>query len=150
MLTDFFVWIACSTTVNVAISFGGQSWSISPADFLMAQISVNQCVGSIFVLTGSSFGPGWVVGDTFLKNVYSVFRANPPSIGFAALAPGVESSVTENGVPTPTIGLASVSVSVTGSSRSRPTSQNVALPSGNPHLASLFFVAMSPFLFYLL
>jgi cathepsin D len=105
------------------------------------------------VYSGSSDGPGWVVGDTFLKNVYSVFRANPPSIGFAALAAGVESSVTENGVPTPTIGSASVSVTGggrSGSSSSRPTSQNAALPGVNPHLASLFFVAMSPFLFYLL
>ena len=114
----------------------------------MAQISVDQCVGSIFVYGGSSDGPGWILGDTFLKNVYSVFRANPPSIGFAALAPGVESSVTENGVPTPTIG--SASVSVTGSSSSKPTRQNAALPSGNPHLASLFFVAIGPFLLYLL
>ena len=150
MLTKSSVWIACSTTVNVAISFGGQSWSISPVDFSMAQISNGQCVGSIFVLTGSSDGPGWVVGDTFLKNVYSVFRANPPSIGFAALAAGAQSSVTENGVPTPTIGSV---VSVTDSSGPRPTSQNgqnAALPSGNPPLASLFFVTMSPFLFYLL
>ena len=148
MLTKFFVWLACSTTVNVAVSFGGQTWSITPADFLMAQISVDQCVGSIFVLTGSSFGPGWVFGDTFLKNVYSVFRANPPSIGFATLAAGVENTVTANGVPTPTIG--SVSASVTGSSGLGHNGQNAALPTRTPHLASLFFVAMSPFLFYLL
>ena len=129
MLTKFLVWIACSTTVNVAISFGGQSWSISPIDFLVAQISSGQCVGSIFVYYGSSDGPGWVVGDTFLKNVYSVFRANPPSIGFAALAAGVEGLVTENGVPTPTIGSASVSVTGdgrSGSSSSRPTGHPLA------------------------
>lgn len=28
----------------------------------------------------------WIVGATFLKNVYSVFRYNPPAIGFAALS----------------------------------------------------------------
>jgi hypothetical protein len=141
--------IACSTTVNVAFSFGGQSWSIAPVDFKLTQISSGQCVGSIFVFTGSSNGPGWIIGDTFLKNVYSVFRANPASVGFAALAPGVQSSVTENGVPTPTIG--SVSVSVTGSSSGSGRAQNDALPSsGAPHLASLFFVAMGSFLFHFL
>lgn len=113
----------------------------------MAQISNGQCVGSIFVYSGSSSGPGWIVGDTFLKNVYSVFRANPPSVGFAALAAGVQSSVTEDGVPTPTIG--SVSVSVTGSSGSGRDGQNAALPSRTPHLASLFVVISSLF-FYLL
>jgi len=97
---------------------------------------------------GSSNRPGWIIGDTFLKNVYSVFRVNPASVVFAALAPGVQSSVTENGVPTPTIG--SVSVSVTGSSSGSGRAQNAALPSRTPHLTSLFFVAMGPFLFHLL
>lgn len=140
--------IACSTTVNVALSFGGQTWSISPADFKLSQTSNSQCVGSVFVFSGSSNGPGWIMGDTFLKNVYSVFRANPPSVGFAALAAGVQSSVTENGVPTPTIG--SVSVSVTGSTSGSGRAQNAALPSRAPHLGSLFFAAMSSFVFYLL
>jgi len=138
----------CSSNVNVAFSFGGQSWSISPTDFNSGQISSGQCIGSIFAYTGTSSGPGWIIGDTFLKNVYTVFRANPASVGFAALATGVQSSVTENGVPTPTIG--SVSVSVTGSSGSGRVGQNAALPSRTPHLASLFFVAMSTILFYLL
>ena len=47
------------------------------------------CVGGIFDVgstVGSGAGaPAWIVGDTFLKNVYSVYRANPPSVGFAAL-----------------------------------------------------------------
>src|SRR5713101_7280355 len=37
------------------------------------------------------------------------------SLSFAALVSGIQSSVTENGVPTPTIGF--VSMSLTGSSR---------------------------------
>jgi cathepsin D len=138
-----FQYIACSTTVNVAISFGGQTWSISPDDFKLAQVSSSQCVGAIFVFSGPSSGPGWIVGDTFLKNVYSVFRANPASVGFAALAPDAQSSVTQNGVPTATIGAASVSV--TGSGKNR----NAALPNVIPHLVSLLFV-MSTCLFYLL
>lgn len=35
----------------------------------------------------STGGPSWIVGDTFLKNVYSVFRYdNPRAVGFAELS----------------------------------------------------------------
>ena len=50
------------------------------------------CAGGIFDLTaGSSIGqgggnPSWVVGATFLKNVYSVFRSQPAAVGFAELS----------------------------------------------------------------
>ena len=50
------------------------------------------CAGGIFDLTaGSSIGsgggnPSWVVGATFLKNVYSVFRYQPSAVGFAELS----------------------------------------------------------------
>jgi hypothetical protein len=50
------------------------------------------CAGGIFDLNaGSSIGegggnPNWVVGATFLKNVYSVFRYQPAEIGFAQLS----------------------------------------------------------------
>jgi hypothetical protein len=116
----------CSTTVNVALSFGGQTWSISPTDFKLQQQSSTQCLGSIFTFTSStnSVGPAWIVGDTFLKNVYTVFRANPASVGFAALSSDAQQIATQAGVPTATIG--SVAATVTGSgSSSRP---NAALP----------------------
>ncbi|KAG1864833.1 aspartic peptidase domain-containing protein [Suillus subluteus] len=70
----------CSTAVNVAISFGGPSWPISPADFQLTKISSSQCVGAFFELNTSGSAPNWIVGDTFLKNVYSVFRYNPAAV----------------------------------------------------------------------
>ncbi|KAH9039286.1 acid protease [Lactarius pseudohatsudake] len=131
----------CSTTVNVALSFGGQSWSISPSDFELTQLSGSQCLGGFFELSSSqssSSQVGWIVGDTFLKNVYSVFRANPASVGFATLATNAQSSVVAAGVPTPTIG--SVSASVTGSGR---TETNAALPSALPRVIALLLSALS-------
>jgi hypothetical protein len=74
----------------------------------------------------------WIIGDTLLKNVYSVFRANPASVGFATLAAGAQSAVTQNGVPTATIG--SAGVSVTGSGHNR----NAALPSVVPQHVVFF------------
>jgi len=84
----------CSTNVEVTLSFGGKSWPISIADMNLGPVETgsSQCVGGIFDLSqGSKFesgqgNPGWIVGDTFLKNVYSVFRANPASVGFAQLS----------------------------------------------------------------
>lgn len=102
----------CSTAVNIAISFGGPSWPISPADFQLTKISSSQCVGAFFELNTGGSAPNWIVGDTFLKNVYSVFRYNPPAVGFAALS---QTALAMNGVnaaaPSPTIG--SVSASAT-------------------------------------
>jgi len=58
----------------------------------LGPVSNRQCLGAIFDLAAVANikpqpgQPAWVVGDTFLKNVYSVFRANPPAVGFAQLS----------------------------------------------------------------
>jgi len=114
----------CSTTVNVEFNFGGNSWSMSPADFTHTQISSTQCIGAFFVSTIGQGGPSWVVGDAFLKNVYSVFRYNPPSVGFAALS---MTAIAQNGIkappPSATIGAISAEATNTGAAPSdRPLS----------------------------
>lgn len=85
----------CGTTLAVSISFGGKAWPINPVDMNLGptEQGSSQCLGGIFDLTqGSSIVPGsgnpsWVVGDVFLKNVYSVYRmSSPPSVGFAQLS----------------------------------------------------------------
>jgi cathepsin D len=134
----------CATTVNVAISFGGPSWSISPNDFKLTQVSNSQCVGAFFEMQTGASAPSWIVGDTFLKNVYSVFRFNPPSVGFATLSSAATSQNDVNGaVPTPTIGsVIAVSATSTGSNRL----SNAASPSQSfsvltaVAVASVFFV----------
>ncbi|KAF9785153.1 acid protease, partial [Thelephora terrestris] len=102
----------CNTNVNVTLSFGGRSWSISSADFTMTKVSGNMCIGAFFELGSSN--PAWIIGDTFLKNVYSVFRYNPPSVGFADLSKTALAMNAPGGnVPTATIG--SVIAVATGS-----------------------------------
>ncbi|KAG2121893.1 aspartic peptidase domain-containing protein [Suillus clintonianus] len=95
----------CSTTVNVQFNFGGNTWSMSPADFTHSQVSTTECLGAFFIASFGSGGPSWVIGDAFLKNVYSVFKYSPASVGFAALS---ETAISQNGikaaVPSPTIG----------------------------------------------
>jgi cathepsin D len=142
--------LACSTTVNVALSFGGQSWSISPDDFKLTKLSNGQCLGAFFVLSDQQQSSGnneisWIIGDTFLKNVYSVFRANPASVGFATLASNAQSQVNAAGLPTPTIG--SVSTSITGSGQ---TNSNAALPGALPYFFASLICAMSTSLLFML
>ncbi|KAI5116824.1 hypothetical protein M0805_006236 [Coniferiporia weirii] len=86
----------CTTTVNLTLNFGSRSWAVSDADFNLGAIDSQgtQCLGGIFDLDAGTNGaagaasgtPSWVIGDTFLKNVYSVFRFSPPSVGFAQLS----------------------------------------------------------------
>lgn len=76
------------------MAFGGRAWPINSDDMNLGRVSStsNICAGGIFDLTaGSNIGegggnPNWVVGATFLKNVYSVFRSDPAAIGFAELS----------------------------------------------------------------
>ncbi|KAG1854827.1 aspartic peptidase domain-containing protein [Suillus subalutaceus] len=104
----------CSTTVNVEFSFGGATWSMSPADFAFTQTSSTECIGAFFEATTGTGSPTWIIGDAFLKNVYSVFRYNPASIGFASLS---SVAIAENGaggaVPSATIGVVSAAVTNT-------------------------------------
>ncbi|KAH7926412.1 acid protease [Leucogyrophana mollusca] len=105
----------CDTDVSVSFSFGGPSWSMSSADFEFTRLENSaDCIGAFFGTdTGGNGNPYWIIGDAFLKNVYSVFRYNPASVGFAALS---ETALSMNGVdgtvPTPTIG--AVTAAVTG------------------------------------
>lgn len=72
------------------MAFGGKAWPINPEDMNRGPISSGSsvCAGAIFVLDigGGGGNPAWIVGGTFLKNVYSVFRSQPASIGFAKLS----------------------------------------------------------------
>ncbi|KAG0694220.1 aspartic peptidase domain-containing protein [Suillus ampliporus] len=119
----------CSTNVNIAISFGGPSWPVSPADFRLTQISTSQCIGAFFELNTGGSAPSWIVGDTFLKNVYSVFRYNPAAVGFAALS---STALAMNGVnapaPTATIGSVAASATASGGSGSNAASPRWGVP----------------------
>ncbi len=65
------------------------SWPVSSADFLFQQQRDNTCVGAFVAIdtAGGSGVPPWIVGDTFLKNVYSVYQgSSTPAVGFAKLS----------------------------------------------------------------
>ncbi|KAI0301043.1 aspartic peptidase domain-containing protein [Multifurca ochricompacta] len=112
----------CNTQLTISISFGGPSWPISLADLNLGTVSSSLCLGAIFDITQgtpiqpSDGNPSWIVGDTFLKNVYSVFRANPPAVGFAQLSDAAGGS---SGTPGPV----TASAKVTGTSLPIPSAE---------------------------
>ncbi|KAJ7906171.1 aspartic peptidase domain-containing protein, partial [Mycena leptocephala] len=102
----------CTTMLNISMAFGGKLWPIAPADMNLGTVNMflglgdggSMCIGGIFDWTvghGTVVDqgkPSWVIGDTFLKNVYSVYRQSPLSIGFAQLSDlAVSSSAPGNG-----------------------------------------------------
>jgi cathepsin D len=134
----------CDTNVTVYISFGGTNWAISPLDMNLGTLNdtmignagasspSQMCAGGIFDI-GIGSAPAWIVGDTFLKNVYSVFRASPAAVGFAQLASGLSSSMgSSDPNPVQVTGLtplpASTSASSSGSGSSTSGRTNSASP----------------------
>ncbi|KAM5537642.1 hypothetical protein V8D89_008720 [Ganoderma adspersum] len=122
----------CNAAVNVMLRFGAStiSWPVSSADFVFQQRE-NQCVGAFIAVdtTAGSGVPPWIVGDTFLKNVYSVYRAStPPAVGFAQLSSAALAMNGNKGPePTPSIGKTAAVASQTGGVRD---ASNGALPRG--------------------
>ncbi|KAI1325888.1 aspartic peptidase domain-containing protein [Xylariaceae sp. FL0255] len=73
--------VPCDFDSEVAFTFSGQSFNLSSSDFI-ANNADGTCTGNIY---GIAYVPnGWLLGDTFLKNVYSVFDADKQQIGFAS------------------------------------------------------------------
>ncbi|CAG8582292.1 12188_t:CDS:1 [Ambispora leptoticha] len=73
--------IPCDTKSVVSFVFGGVSYDINPKDLVFKDESSGICYSAIF--DGGDF---WVVGDTFLKNVYTAFDLGKTAVGFAPLA----------------------------------------------------------------
>ncbi|KAL1408718.1 hypothetical protein Q8F55_005531 [Vanrija albida] len=80
--------VPCDTDAVVSLTFGGVAYAIPLENFVLPKDNFpGQCIGAI---QGNAKVGYWIVGDVFLRSVYSVFRYDPPSIGFAALAPGLQ------------------------------------------------------------
>lgn len=69
----------CDTTAQVVFTFSGKGFPVNAKDLIAATGSDNQCTGSIFGMEVVS--QSWLLGDMFLKNVYSVFDIDGKRIG---------------------------------------------------------------------
>ncbi|CAG8683561.1 6543_t:CDS:1, partial [Gigaspora rosea] len=73
--------IPCNTKAVVSLKFGGVNYNISHRDLIFLPITGTQCISGIKL----SQDPRnfWIVGQTFLRGVYSVFDVGNKKVGFA-------------------------------------------------------------------
>ncbi|RMZ66056.1 Aspartic-type endopeptidase ctsD [Pyrenophora seminiperda CCB06] len=89
---SFFV--PCDTSAIMQFSFSNTMYNISTADWVGKKVDKedNVCVSNI--VGRRTFGEAqWLVGDVFLKNVYSVFDFEGGRVGFGVKVEGVDGVV---------------------------------------------------------
>lgn len=77
----------CNAEVKLTLKFGGQEYVIDEDNLNIGTAGPrsSMCVGAVFVQQTGRGMPAWIVGDSFLKTVFSVYRYSPQSVGFASL-----------------------------------------------------------------
>jgi len=84
--------VPCNTNTSVVLTFGGKPYPIDPRDLSeFGPVDANKpdgaCVSAISGDTGGDDAANqWLLGDTFLKNVYLSTRSTGSSTGFVSLA----------------------------------------------------------------
>lgn len=114
----------CSTDVELTMKFGSHEVLITNKDFDIGTYTTdtNYCTGAVYEQVLPPNSPvQWVVGDTMLKNVYSVFRYSPAAVGFASLPGAAGSSSTSQSSTSRQSSTARSSSSSTTSSSSSTT-----------------------------
>ncbi|KAI9301112.1 rhizopuspepsin 6 precursor [Cunninghamella echinulata] len=71
--------ISCSNTKTLSFTIGGTKFTIPAADLIFAQQG-STCYSAVAPSGSTDFS---ILGDTFLKNVYTVFNQQVPEVQFA-------------------------------------------------------------------
>lgn len=78
--------VPCDTKLPIVLSFSGVKYEI-PAQDWVSRKNETHCISNLYGPRVNINNGAWLVGDTFLKNVYSVFDADEMRVGFAEKAP---------------------------------------------------------------
>ncbi|PTD07225.1 putative aspartic-type endopeptidase CTSD [Fusarium culmorum] len=95
--------VPCDSKGNMTIKFSGVDHVISPKDWVSPPDKDGKCTSNLYgfeVVKGA-----WLLGDTFIKNVYAVFDADERRIGFAtnAITSGSDSDDSEEETTSATV-----------------------------------------------
>ncbi|KPM45754.1 hypothetical protein AK830_g745 [Neonectria ditissima] len=73
--------VPCDSDKNLTFAFSGTEYVLSPKDWISPKSKSGTCTSNVYgheVVKGA-----WLLGDTFIKNVYAVFDKDKRRIGFA-------------------------------------------------------------------
>jgi len=79
--------VPCDTTTEIVLTFGSKTYTIAPRDWVGPKVDGN-CTSNIYgydVVEGA-----WLLGDTFLKNVYAVFDFDAYQVGESYKSPRLD------------------------------------------------------------
>ncbi|TQV99999.1 hypothetical protein V2A60_005413 [Cordyceps javanica] len=120
--------VPCDTTKPITVTFSGVDYEIPAKDWVSRKNQDGHCMSNIYgqeVVKNS-----WLMGATFLKNVYAVFDKDGDRIGFAKTAGPGDSTSSHSSSATPT-GSSSVLPSSSLSSSSTDPASNSAVPTSS-------------------
>lgn len=78
--------VSCAAAANFPdfdVTIGGKTWTLKPADYVINQDDIECILGIMGMNLPPNVGPIWILGDLFLKKVYTVFDFENKALKFA-------------------------------------------------------------------